>query len=567
MLTSVLYLLSLTSVDAHSWIQCTDYRGNTDYYEGNQCFGHVRPWQRGQNDLVSPNQVAFGVDQGMNKMLHQTPDGQCNSLIDNQFAAGNFPMANYQRGQTITLAWPAKNHVADTCDGNPGGANIPDAFNGLYMEPSVPGLRITYDREVVFEPMTAGNTHVQGQIDYKGFQKCPKFCENRDKALCTGTFVVPDVPDGKYSFSWRWEFNGGRNPPETYVTCFEAMVQGDNIQPITGAKWDEGGVGMFVERDQGCNNHLDEDRCLSYADGRGDRRGERCAWCCGENCSDQGDADYTGGDNKCEPISWLQENNIQRWRTAGQDNCNPPTTAPSINPTKKPTKQPTLMPTEKPTEKPTLAPTENPTEQPTEAPVQMMAPSPQGGAGVAPGSGAGSPPVYTGTGGAPVTGGVTAAASNCAPLMGQCGGEGATTNCCQQGECVVLSPFVSQCRALGDSNESSGVSMQTVLIVVFITFLVALCCGTLIVYKFCIAKDGYSGDSYQKHSSLSDMDTRGGRYDDRRRRRRKDKKKSRSRDDSRSRSKNRDRRTRRDSRSRSPKRTDSRGSNSWVEDN
>merc|ERR1719192_1840531 len=145
-------------------------------------------------------------------------------------------------------------------------------------------------------------------------------------------------------------------------------------------------------------------------------------------------------------------------------------------------------------------------------------------------------------------------------------------NCCQQGECVVLSPFVSQCRDLGaKSSDDSGVSMQTVLIVVFITFLVALCCGTLIVYKFCIAKDGYSGDSYQKHSSLSDMDTRGdtrgGRYDDRHERRRKDKKKkSRSRDDSRSGSrKNKDGR-RRDSRS--PRRTDSRNSTgSWVEDN
>merc|ERR1711972_405346 len=132
----------------------------------------------------------------------------------------------------------------------------------------------------------------------------------------------------------------------------------------------------------------------------------------------------------------------------------------------------------------------------------------------------------------------------CAPLMGQCGGEGAKMNCCQEGECVVISPFVSQCRDLGSkSSDDSGVSMQTVLIVVFVTFLSALCCGTLLVYKFCIAKDNDGDAGYYKHSSLSDRDHRG-RYDDRHERRRKDKK-HRSRDDSRSRTrKDRDRRTR-----------------------
>jgi len=108
--------------------------------------------------------------------------------------------------------------------------------------------------------------------------------------------------------------------------------------------------------------------------------------------------------------------------------------------------------------------------------------------------------------------------------------------------------------------------MTTVLIAVFVTFLVALICGTVLVYK-CVAGKDSNDDGYYKHNSLSDRETRGGRYDDRHERRRKDKKKkSRSRDDSRSGSrKNKDGR-RRDSRS--PRRTDSRNSTgSWVEDN
>merc|ERR1719336_2087386 len=208
-----------------------------------------------------------------------------------------------------------------------------------------------------------------------------------------------------------------------------------------------------------------------------------------------------------------------------------------------------MMPTDKPTMKPTTTPTEMPSEM--MAPNSGMPISGSGSAGASNGA-------FTGQNGA-----------ICAPLMGQCGGEGATMNCCQQGECVVLSPFVSQCRDLGaKSSDDSGVSMQVVLIVVFITFLVALCCGTLLVYKLCIAKDSSADDGYYKHNSLSDRDGRG-RYDDRHDRRRKDKKKSRSRDrdDSRSRTrKDRDRRTRRDSRS--PKRTETRGSNSsWVDEN
>merc|ERR1719150_2712880 len=342
----------------------------------------------------------------MNKLLREGPDGQCNTLIDNQFAAGNFPMANYKRGQTVTLAWPAKNHVPETCDNNPGGAGLPDTFNGLYMEEAVPGLRRSYNREVVFEPMTAGNTHVRNTIDYKGFGKCPKFCENRDKALCTGQFVVPDVPDGKYSFSWRWEFN----PGEMYVTCFEAQVQGSDIKPENGDKWDQGGVGMFVERNVGCNDHTTEDKCLSYADGRGDRTGQRCAWCCGDNCNAEGGP---GGPNKCEPVAWMNEHGLKRFKTAGSDNCSPPTA------------EPTTQPTPQPTVDPTPAPTSTPTDQ-------MMAPSPVGGV----------------AGAAPVSGVPAIGTDGCAPPMGQCAGNGMTGRlCCSGGYvCTDVTNFFSQCQ-------------------------------------------------------------------------------------------------------------------------
>merc|ERR1712013_824813 len=57
-----------------------------------------------------------------------------------------------------------------------------------------------------------------------GFQNCPKFCENTDKATCFGDFVVPTVDtSGYYTFVWYWIFN----PGSPYISCFEAYIDVD----------------------------------------------------------------------------------------------------------------------------------------------------------------------------------------------------------------------------------------------------------------------------------------------------------------------------------------------------
>jgi len=129
-------------------------------------------------------------------------------------------MATYQRGQQIRLAWPAKNHVAAPCTN----AYIPDHSLELFVAP----FTSTSTVENAWTQVPASfseDPHVQGQMDNLGFQNCPDFCNNMDKALCTGTFLVPqNLDDGDYTFQWRWEFNEGT--PQ-YVTCFEAQVAGD----------------------------------------------------------------------------------------------------------------------------------------------------------------------------------------------------------------------------------------------------------------------------------------------------------------------------------------------------
>jgi len=67
--------------------------------------------------------------------------------------------------------------------------------------------------------------HQNGVIDFKGFQRCPNFCANMDKSLCTQCFTVPTgLTAGKvYTFQWYWIFNQGADP---YTSCWEAQIAG-----------------------------------------------------------------------------------------------------------------------------------------------------------------------------------------------------------------------------------------------------------------------------------------------------------------------------------------------------
>lgn len=193
---------------AHSWVHCTDYRGDTAIYEPDECFGNPRPI-----DGRVPGMTPFGVDTGFNQQPGAT---KCHS---SEATHPSYPMATYQRGQPITLAWPAKNHVAAPCTN----AWIPDTSLELFYAPFTSTEADNEWTQVTAASFTE-NPHEGGDMDFQGFQNCPDFCNNMDKALCTGSFVVPPLDDGTYTFQWRWEFNA--DTPE-YVTCFEAQVSGD----------------------------------------------------------------------------------------------------------------------------------------------------------------------------------------------------------------------------------------------------------------------------------------------------------------------------------------------------
>lgn len=190
---------------SHSWLECTDYRfqsGSKDetVWNKNNCFGHARCGARQAS-------AGFGVDTGFN--FHSGQGCQCSEGPDNYKGA---IMAKYSPGQLVCLAYPPKTHVAAPCT-NP---FIPDA-----------GVQITrsalYNDGVVAASYSHLNgVHEKGVVDFKGFQNCPRFCEDIQGALCTMCFQLENnITPGKYTFHWIWSFN---SLEDQYSACWEAEI-------------------------------------------------------------------------------------------------------------------------------------------------------------------------------------------------------------------------------------------------------------------------------------------------------------------------------------------------------
>jgi len=209
-------------VRAHSWLECADWKGATDTfkhgdYDVANCKGFPRPLDGGNRGV---GRQAFGQDIGMDKQTTRSDaSNQCHAERVDAAAYGDYPMAQYEQGGTYTLVWPAKNHAAAECTN----ANIPD--NGLKIfassvNPTTDPLYSEFQDNQI--PATfSDDPHVNGSLDMKGYQKCPDFCTNTDKAFCHGDITIPaDMTPGQYTFQWYWEFNTG----QIYMTCFEVDV-------------------------------------------------------------------------------------------------------------------------------------------------------------------------------------------------------------------------------------------------------------------------------------------------------------------------------------------------------
>lgn len=192
------------------------YTGDTEVFEKDKCLGLPRPLPGNRNVGGT-----FGADIGMD-FRPQAGGARCQGSATAGTAA-NYPggMVTYETGTSYRLAWAPKNHVAATCSN----AFIPDTFLKLYMAPYDQAQgdpdQATFRQNQV-PASFSDDPHVRGQIDFKGFQNCPRFCDDTDKSLCTGTFSIPEgTAPGVYTFQWYWAFNG---EADLYSTCWEANV-------------------------------------------------------------------------------------------------------------------------------------------------------------------------------------------------------------------------------------------------------------------------------------------------------------------------------------------------------
>jgi len=217
------FLLMLAGVFSHSWLECTKYEGDLETYEKDKCLGLPRPLPGNRNVGNT-----FGADIGMD-FRPQTGGARCQGSPNVQGNyGGQANLVTYEAGRTYTIAWPPKNHVAATCTN----ANIPDTFLRLYMAPyneaSGDPDQDTFKANQV-KASFSDDPHVRGQMDFKGFMNCPRFCDDTDKSLCTGTFTLgANVQPGVYTFQWYWAFN---SEADLYATCWEAVVQPNTGTP------------------------------------------------------------------------------------------------------------------------------------------------------------------------------------------------------------------------------------------------------------------------------------------------------------------------------------------------
>jgi len=240
------------SGSSHSWVACTDYRGDVNFFEQDKCVA----WPRGYRpepqahgyQIASPETRAWG-NGGCDRPM-ATPDWRASY-------SEAFPHAVYEAGRVYCLAWPMKNHATapDSCTNhhaksdpgesesltllvsaaNPDGdptqaefyqrninelAGLATGCGHAWSEKGDAG-----SQEMADECQLGLERHQTGVSDCKGFQRAPKFCENTGEAMGTGCFLVPpNMTSGHYVAQWVWDATFEGRGSFGYSTCFDFEV-------------------------------------------------------------------------------------------------------------------------------------------------------------------------------------------------------------------------------------------------------------------------------------------------------------------------------------------------------
>ncbi|KAG0048227.1 hypothetical protein BGZ83_006784 [Gryganskiella cystojenkinii] len=209
---------SFTTVDAHSWADCIDWRPsngknskNIDWNKGS-CFGYARRFPLkgafGSLDSADPSrhyQQAGNPSTALPCSDHKHgkdvgSDETKASPVSGAYGGKWGRMTVAQVGDTLCVRWPAKNHAEKNEDNTKVQINFSKVKDG--KDPNQ-------------------QTLLKNTIALLPYKNCNPG-KNPDRRACGGCFKVPARASGTYLMQWRWMLN----PGEWYTSCADIQIGG-----------------------------------------------------------------------------------------------------------------------------------------------------------------------------------------------------------------------------------------------------------------------------------------------------------------------------------------------------
>ncbi|KAG0302257.1 hypothetical protein BGZ98_007658 [Dissophora globulifera] len=249
---AVIVALMTSTSEAHSWIDCTDWRitnkktpwaansghcvawgrqfpMKTDKKSGKQTvtapFGKLdsadpnRHYQQNPKDFTSCSDRKHGREPGAD----ESRKNPITSSYGNKFGV----MATATPGQEICLRWPAKNHAVSSetkmahrsfvfWDPKPVTAGTKDPTEKQFYGKNSDAYTKANNGG---QPQTSGNPYFIKELAYND---CSVIKGNTDLTPCGGCFNVPKTAKAGsiYMFHWRWQLN----PNEFYTSCWDIKI-------------------------------------------------------------------------------------------------------------------------------------------------------------------------------------------------------------------------------------------------------------------------------------------------------------------------------------------------------
>lgn len=191
-----LLLITFLTVNAQTWVSCTDYRGENDaVYDDAKCFGYPRNWDE------------FGTSTFGDNDHYAWNSQDCNATIHNPVAMVNHTIGTVRPEQRVCLAWPSKQHQ--------------DYEN------------VTVHMVVYHSTMMLYDEHFRDAIIPFEFLGCPGFDTDPENSVCTGCYTVWPrnilIPFNKVSAMWFWP----KSYDDYYTTCFDLNIDYTEINVTT----------------------------------------------------------------------------------------------------------------------------------------------------------------------------------------------------------------------------------------------------------------------------------------------------------------------------------------------